>query len=414
MEQHYITKIEGHGTLHLNFDLNQARLNIEEGERLFEGLVLGNDYSHAPWIASRICGVCPTIHSIVATKAIESAFGVLISYESKQLRRLMLCAQTIQSHVLHLFFLALPDYMGLSSGLSIAQTYPSQFRVALELKRISDQILKVVGGRPVHPVTLCVGGFRQYPTRNNLAEIRDRLDEVIDEAHDLVALFDDLAYPSLENPTEYLHLEKSGCYAYYEGLATDTHENSFSAQYYENNIKEEIKSYSTAKFSTYRQKPFLVGALARVNTRHKYLRPKAKKILSHIKNPLPSANPFLNNLAQAIEVLHFTEEAYNIINNLLESTLPQTTKEKITVKEGVGYSIGEAPRGILYYRFKINKEGKVAEANIITPTSQNLSNLEADAQKLMEQTTQHPERDRQQLIEMLIRAYDPCITCSVH
>jgi len=415
MEKQYIAKIEGHGTLHLNFDQDTAHLNIEEGERLFEGLVLNKNYTQAPWIASRICGVCPTIHNLIAIKSLENAFEVAPNYETKQLRRLMLCAQMVQSHVLHLFFLALPDYMGLNSGLSIAKTYPSQFRVALELKRISDQILEIVGGRPVHPVTTVVGGFTHYPKKEDLSQIRNRLDEVMDEAIDLIKLFDGFEYPELELEVPYLHLERGGEYSYYEGLCTDSEDNSFSAVEYEQNIVEIIKLYSTAKFSFYRGSQFIVGALARINTRHQFLRLKAKYELEHLKHSFPGSNPFLNNLAQAVEVLHFLEEAYSLVDDLLELDIDGTaSQQEYCVKESQGWAVGEAPRGLLYYYFKINEKVNISECNIITPTAQNLTALELACQKLMEQTSDQPERERKHLVEMLIRTFDPCITCSVH
>lgn len=415
MESQYITKVEGHGTLHLDFDQNDARLHIEEGERLFEGLVLGKNYNLGPWICSRICGVCPTIHNLIAIKAIEGAFDIVPSYEVKQLRRLMLCAQNIQSHLLHLFFLALPDYMGLNSGLSIAKTYPNQFRLALELKRISDQILQAVGGRPVHPINSQVGGFNILPKRENLSKILNRLAEVTDEAIDIIKIFDQVDYPELEIPMEYLHLERSGEYSYYEGLICDSQENTFSARDYTKNIVEEVKSYSTAKFSNYRNKPFLVGALARINIRNRFLRTRAKYELEHLNHSFPSFNPFLNNLAQAVEILHFIEEADTLVSELLTYDLEKAEiKDTVEVKAGEGWAVGEAPRGLLYYYFKINEQGNITDCDIITPTAQNLTGLELACKQLMKNTEGSPKKERKHLIEMLIRAYDPCITCSVH
>jgi sulfhydrogenase subunit alpha len=412
----YICKIEGHGTLNIQFEECQAPFRVLEGERLFEGFMLGRDHLDAPFITSRICGVCPTVHCLTSICALENALGIRVTPETDMIRKLLLAAQMVQSHALHTFFLALPDYLDVESALEIASKYPIEFRTALNLKRFSDNLITVIGGRAVHPITPQVSGFDRLPSERQLKEILDDAEDLIGGAEATVGLFNNLTYPGLNCPTQYLAAkQRKDEYTIYNAsrIASSMHKD-FDVVDYDKTIKETVKTFSTAKFSTKETRSFTVGAQARLNLNRESVSSRAKKCLAGLSVDFPSDNPFHNNLAQAIEILHFMEEIKELLNQLLEADLENAKTFDYQVKAGYGVGACEAPRGTLYHAYELNEQGIIIKCNIITPTAQNLSNIEDDACRLLEQTRDLADDERKHLLEMLIRAYDPCITCSVH
>ncbi len=419
----YITKIEGHGVLNIRFKECKARLEVTEGERLFEAVLLGQDVTRAPFITSRICGVCPTAHNIVSIKAMENALGIKADEITIEFRKLMLSGQIIFSHLLHLFFLVLPDYYQVSSALEIAEKFPAEYHVALNIKRLSDKLLTVVGGRPIHPTLTTIGGFLKFPEKGDLITLRQDIVDILDEAEDLVKIFSQIKIPQIRRQTEYLVLN-GGDYQLYDGEVISSSGLKFSPQDYKNYIKEKIKNYSTAKFGYLKDDgEFLVGALARLAFyKSDKLNSKAHRLFKKyfVEEFSPKQhNPFNNIFAQAIELLHFLEEASKIIDRLLDLDIPTTSPKIIMpkiLKPTWGIAAIEAPRGILYHAYEIDTSGKILNADIITPTVQNLTSLEEDAETLLRAL----ELDKKEQnacvkeLEMLIRAYDPCITCSVH
>lgn len=419
----YIAKIEGHGVLNIHFKECKARLEVSEGERLFEAVLLGQNASRAPFITSRICGVCPTAHNIASIKAVENALGMKVSPIDIELRNLLLSGQIIFSHLLHLFFLVLPDYYQVPSALDIAKKFPAEYHIALNLKRLSDHLLTVIGGRPIHPTLTTVGGFLKYPQKGDLVTLREEIDEVIDEAEDFVKIFSLIKIPQIERQIKYLAMD-NGKYQLYEGKIVSTAGETFSPLDYKSYIKEKVKDYSTAKFGyLINDEGFLVGALSRL-TIHKSgkLNPQARRLFLeyfHEEFTAVKHNPFNNIYAQAIELMHFLEEAGKIIDRLLSSNIPASApKIEIPKLSRPNWGIGavEAPRGTLYHAYEISPEGKIINADIVTPTVQNLTSVEEDAEALLKSLKL--DHDTQnvcvQQLEMLIRAYDPCITCSVH
>ncbi len=419
----YITKIEGHGVLNIHFKECKARLEVSEGERLFEAVLLGQDASKAPFITSRICGVCPTAHNLASIKAIENGLGIKIAPIDIELRNLMLSGQVVFSHLLHLFFLVLPDYYQVSAALDIAQKYPAEYHIALNLKRLSDHLLTVIGGRPIHPTLTTIGGFLKYPAKGDLITLREDINGVIDEAHDFVKIFSKIQTPKPKRETDYLVMD-SGIYQLYEGNIISTSGQKFSPADYKSHIKEKVKDYSTAKFGYLaNDESFLVGALARLAI-HKSnkLNPKARDLFKElIKEEFSPKkhNPFNNIVAQAIELMHFLEESGKIIDRLLSDNIPTSPTKLIIPKPSQpvwGIAAIEAPRGTLYHAYEISKDSKITNADIVTPTVQNLTSIEDDAETLLK-SLRLDKKDQKicvKELEMLIRAYDPCITCSVH
>lgn len=414
MDKEFIAKIEGHGRLRINWKKNKVDLELFEGERLFEGLMVNRSITEAPWITSRICGVCPIAHNLTSLKAAEAALKIKVSDSVKELRKLMVVAQMIQSHALHLYFLALPDYLNLDSGLEISKKYPKNFKDALTLKEFSDDLAEAVAGRRVHPTTTALGGFHRQPKKTELADLIKKAKNALAAGEKTVKLFLSLKYPQMETPLVFLSLFNGKEYAAYDGdWVVFNQGKKFKIKDYKKFIQEKIKNNSTAKFGYHRGKGLMVGALARLNLQNKFLNPLAKKYF--ISSQFDFKNPYYNNLAQAIEVLHFSEEALKLLEKLSKKTISGIQPANLkfgSVQTGIGAM--EAPRGTLYHELKADKNGFITYANIITPTVQNLTSIEEAAQRVLESTKSLPQKKREQLLEMLVRAYDPCITCSVH
>ena len=414
----YITKIEGHGILNINFKEQQIQLEIQEGERLFEGVLWDQPAIRAPFITSRICGICPTAHNLASLKAVENALGIEPDEVAINFRKLLLANQIIFSHLLHLFFFVLPDYYNVKNSFELARRWPAEFHIVLNLKRISDKILTLVGGRPIHPTKTTLGGFLSYPSKDELVSLRQEIIDVLDEAQDLINIFIELEYPQILRQTEYLCLDNENEYSFYEGNIVSSQDDKFPPEDYRDEITEIIKPYSTAKFGQRRDKRINVGALARISLHHQHLNIVAERYFEKIKNRGFSAkthNPFNNNLAQSIEILHFLEESIKIIDKLLDLSWPNK-QEKINIQNPQKLTWGiaaiEAPRGTLYHAYEIGKNGKIINADILTPTVQNLTSIEKDAEELLKMTGDKKQAIKE--LEMLVRAYDPCITCSVH
>ncbi len=409
----YVNKIEGHGTLYINFKKEKARFEVSEGERLFEGLVLEKSAEKIPFIVSRICGVCPTIHYLTAIKALEKILDIEPSPSTILLRKLMLSAQIIQSHNLHLFFLALPDYLKLKKDESFPQKYPTEFHIALNIKRIADRILTVVGGRSIHPVNPVLGGFSKQITHGQLSDLRFELENTTDDAEYCVDLFSKLEYPELKNPTTYLALSSKDEYEIYNGVIASNKGKSFQPSQYQTKLKEKIIPDSTAKVAYLDGKAVMTGALARINLGTDKLNPKAKAKLAELDIKLDDFNSFDNIPSQAVEILHFIEESIKLIDQL-QKTKIDTEPEPYKLRAGKGVGAAEAPRGTLYHYYETNPKGEIIKADILVPTGQSLSNLEKDTQALLKISKGKTQKEKEKRIESLIRAYDPCLTCSTH
>ncbi len=391
----FIAKIEGHGNLKVDWQKNKVNLVVEEGERLFEGLLINRPAEDAYWVTPRICGVCPIAHNLASLNALEKAANIILPEPIQLLRELMQCAQMIQSHSLHLFFLSLPDYLGIDRGTELKNKNPQAFKKALALKELADNLAIVSAGRNVHPTTPALGGFNKLPTKNELTKILKQLEQTQSIIEWLVNFCTKLDYPKLTVDLELVAIK--------DGKIYSSCGNVVPVDDYKENIQEEIRELSTAKFSQFKGRAVMVGALARL-------------YFEKINYPLDFKNPFHNNLAQAIEIKLYHQKAQKIIEKLLTFYLKQYLKRP-EIKWGSnnkGIGAVEAPRGGLYHEIHINEKGLITYINIITPTVQNLTSIEKTAQALIEQHVEKSQTEKEQLLKMLGRAYDPCITCAVH
>jgi coenzyme F420-reducing hydrogenase alpha subunit len=412
---HYICKIEGHGNLKLNAKSGKAKLEIEEGERLFERLVLEHPFLDAPFITARICGICPTAHTLASILAIEDAFNVKVTPNIVALRKALLAGQIIQSHSLHLFFLALPDYLGVVNAIELHETKPEIYKNAVALKKLGDKIVEVLGGRAVHPTAPTVGGFLSVPSKEGLRKLAEDLEAHLHLGLETVELFSGFDYPSLKRETEYLATRTAGQLTYYGGDTIISNKGlKTPLENYPYAFKEEIRNDSPTKYGTRDGHGFMVGALARLSLDSKHLNPKAAYAYTEIwGKTFPTYNSFHNNVAQAIEIVHLIEEVIFCLREAINDR-NQIYKVPFEIKAGQGIGAVEAPRGTLYHGVKIDDQGFIKLYDIVTPTVQNLVNLEEDADELLKHRGKKKEEELYKEVEMLIRAYDPCITCSVH
>ena len=370
----FIAKIEGHGNLNIDWNKNKVELNVHEGERLFEGMLVGRTAEEMHWITPRICGVCPTAHNIASLTALEDALGIKVNQTTNFLRDLMQCGQMIQSHALHLFFLSLPDYLGIDRGTELAQKNPEAFKNALALKSVSDEIVKAVGGRVVHPTRTTIGGFHKVPLKTVLKKLLKELKKTEKAAEQTLELVAGIKFPELKVNLQLVAQDKNKIIAVSSNNIKGRKESSINN--YKDTIEEELREYSTAKFGKYQGEEMFVGSLARLAVYDNY----------DGKYKVDFENPFHNNLAQAIEILTYHQKAQKIIENLLNTGMDNKVVKpsKTPFLKGIGTT--EAPRGGLYHEVHLDKDGIITYANIITPTVQNLTSIEKSAQALLEQT----------------------------
>lgn len=425
----HLARIEGHagfvGHL-LNGDIKQAKIEITEGVRLIEGILNGRHFSEAPIITARICGICPVIHNLTSIKAIENALGIKVRPEVILLRKLMLAAQIIHSHTLHLFFLSLPDFLNYSLGpnrtegsdLSQIKKYPRQAQAALAIREFGNKIIEIIGGRTIHPITTEVGGFKNYPTKLELERLLKNSTEILLQAIALAYFFKKLKYPDFNRPTNFVSLYNPKEYAFYEGKIKIQNQElkSQNPELFYKRIQE--LQEGIVKKTKYDQHIYMVGALARINNNGKQLNRRAKKIFTNITNTTNFINnTFYNILAQAIEVVHFVEESQKLLKILIKmykKNLVSPMHEAKPRASGIGLAACEAPRGTLYHYYEIDKNGLIKKCNIITPTAQFLNNIEEDLKVWLPRIKRLSKKERDRKIKMLIRAYDPCITCATH
>jgi len=410
----YVTQIEGHGRVY--FDIKDGkvdvRLEIQEGSRLFESLLRGRRADEVPQMSSRICGVCPVPHNLAAVQALENGMGIEVSEQTKMLRRLMISSQMIVSHALHLYVLAAAEYLGVNGVSELYAKFPEAVKRCVRIRRVGNRGIEIVGGRAVHPINSIPGGFAKLPSKKDLKNLAKDFRTVLDDCVETFNLFAGLKYPEFERATEYLAIDDGKHYPAYSGRLVTNRGLNVEAKEYRSHITEVFKPYSTTKFCLIKGHGFHVGAIARVNLFKDRLNPIAKELLESCPLKFPSDNPFHNNLAQALEIVHYAEEAIKIAEEL-SVTLKDEERQRQT-KAGTGVGVVEAPRGTLIHEYTVDENGVVKEANLIIPTGMNTTNIEEDLYTILTANIDKPKEHLKRLAEMLFRAYDPCLSCSTH
>ncbi|KKP80305.1 MAG: hypothetical protein A2271_04480 [Candidatus Moranbacteria bacterium RIFOXYA12_FULL_35_19] len=413
----HIAKMEGHAGFMASVmrgDVKSSKLEVQEGIRLIEGVLIGRHFSDMPVIAQRICGICPVVHNLTAIKSIENAFGIKVSEETEKLREIMELGQIIHSHALHLFFLSLADFFNIDNDLKLTEKYPQETKKAIRIREYGMEIVRAIGGRVIHPLTNEVGGFKKIPDVSELKKLVFSSGEILEDAIDLGKFFKKIILPDFWRKTEYVGLLKSGKYAIYDGDVVSNFGLHIPVSSFENNFHELQKQKEVIKRVEHNEKSYMVGAIARVNLNKNKLRPSAHRYLESLELKFPNYNPFNNILFQMVEVIHVIEESSLLIKQILHSNMENVLTKPYEIKEGVGAAAVEAPRGTLYYHTEIDAKGYVKNVNIITPTAQFLSNLENDIAQYIPSVMKLKNKDRERKLRAFIRAYDPCISCAVH
>jgi len=414
----HITRVEGHGSIRINTrdgQVERVQLAIVEANRFFENLVRGMQPHDVPQTVSRICGICCVGHQLAATKAVEAAQGIEVSGQTVLLRKLINESQFLQSHALHVFFLAVPDFVGAKSVLPLAKSHPEVVRKALSLKKLANDYTTVFGGRALHPMANTLKGWRKLPDPAAMEDILRRLRESLPDILSMVQVVKTLKLPAYERETEYVSLKHPDEYALYDGeVYSSDLKSSVPVDSYREVTNEFTVAHSTSKWSRWHRDSYMVGALARVNNNFDQLHPAAQEVAHELGLKVPCHNPYLNTVAQLVEMVHCTHNSIAMLEQALNGGLRQ---EDIAYQPRAGRGVGatEVPRGILFHEYAFDAEGRCTDANAIIPTSQNINNIEQDMKAFVPQMLPAMEQDELALhMEMLVRAYDPCISCSVH
>ncbi len=416
VDVHHLTRVEGHGNIVVdvkNGELTQCDLEIVETPRFFESMLRGRPYDESSHITSRICGICAVGHATASLRATEKALDVQLTPQTELLRKLNFHGEILDSHILHVYMLVAPDYLGLGSVIPLAKSAPEVVLRALRMKQIAGDLCKIICGRHTHPVAMTVGGFTHFPTHAQLGAIRERLVAARADYEATVELYQTLKIPSFARDTEYIALRKEDEYCFIDGVIASTDGGQWPIEDYRKVTNETIVAHSSAKHARNQRDSYMVGALARFNVNFDRLHPRAKSAAAALNLKPKAINPYLNAVAQVVEIVHCIEDAILLIDQLLARGVKFEEPAKPNRMSGEGVGATDVPRGTLFHNYVI-EDGKVVGANCIIPTGQNLANIELDMRALVPTLLDRPQNDIKLALEMLVRAYDPCISCSTH
>lgn len=417
---HHLTRVEGHGNIVVDMrdgKLVRAELEIVEAMRYFEAMLKGRSFHEAAIITSRICGICALGHQMTSLKATEEALGLEISKQTLLLRKLLVNGATLQSNILHVYFLVAPDLLGAPSVFPLISTHKEVILRALRMKRLANDIGDIVSGRAVHPITPVPGGFTRIPTVGELKEIKRKLiEEGLPDVKKTVETIKSLAggIPDFTRETEYISLKHPDEYALYEGDIYSSDTGLKDVHDYLEMTNEFVVPHSTSKHAKHNRTSFMVGALARWNNNHEQMTELSLAAAEQLGLTPKTYNPYFNTVAQVVECAYCIEDSIKIIDQLLADGLKDEKPNQTPTKYGRGVASTEVPRGILYHEYEYDRRGNIVSANCVIPTGQNLANIDDDMKKLVPEIIEKPKEEIVKHLEMLVRAYDPCISCSVH
>jgi coenzyme F420-reducing hydrogenase alpha subunit len=414
----HIARVEGHGNIKIGIEdgkLTECTWEVVETPRFFEVMFRGLSIDMAPLLAARVCGICSISHALASARAAERALNIEVPETAQKVRLLAKHAETLQSHTLHLFFLVAPDLLGVGSVLPLIDTHPHVIDMATQLRGFANRACDLLAGRTSHPMVIKVGGLTQVPRKSQLRSLSNDLNGIIPALWKTLELFRSLPMPDFERETEFVSLRGEGHYPFLGGNLVSSDGVRLPEDEYQAMTNEYLVDTSTSKFCKLSRESFAVGALARFNNNYDDLRPEAKEAAAELTLKTGAHNPFFHNLAQLVECFHVVYESKEMIANLIDTDASEyMAPYEVGECEGVGAI--EAPRGILYHALKIDNDGKIARADCVIPTGQNHANIQHDLQKLVPELAARgmDEGEISKHAQMLVRAYDPCISCSVH
>jgi coenzyme F420-reducing hydrogenase alpha subunit len=415
----HVTRVEGHGNIVVRArdgTIEKSEWQVPEAPRFFEAMVRGRSFEDIQTIVSRICGICSVTHSFAAIKAIEDAMEIQVSEQTNLLRLLTHYGEQLESHALHVGYLVAPDLLGQKSVVPLASTHLDVVKTVIDIHRVGNLMMEKTAGRKTHPVRLIPGGYSMLPTEDDLLELKRELEETVPRLKTLAQVVADLAggFPAFERSTEYVALVNPPTYPFYYGEigSTDISER-VPVREFERVVNEYVHPQSTAKWCKWHRHSYAVGALARFNLNADYLQPLAAATATSLGLKKGACNPFLNNVAQVVESVQVVERSLQLIDVILSAGITYE-RPKIQPKAGVGVGAVEAPRGILFHKYEFDEKGTCVRANLCIPTNQNHANIQDDFDAFVPQIINKEQDEIRLLMEMLVRSYDPCISCSTH
>lgn len=412
----YLARVEGEGALYIKTKdqkVEDVKLKIFEPPRFFEALLKGREMGEAPDITARICGICPVAYQMSAVGSIENALGIKVPDYIHQLRRLMYCGEWIESHTLHVYMLHAPDFLGFLDAIEMSKNNQEVLKRGLRLKKAGNEIIRILGGREMHPINVKVGGFYKLPLKTQFVELAEKLKQARDDAQETVKWVSRFNFPELERPYECVALFHPEEYPMTAGRIVSSSGLNIGVEEYDQHFEENQVPYSNALQSTIKNRgSYLVGPMARYNLNHKKLSSIVQEAIRDIGFGEVCLNPFKSIVIRSLEILYACDEALRIIKAYDWEKMPASIH--VGKKAAVGYGATEAPRGLLYHRYVLNEKGLIENAKIVPPTSQNQKTIEEDLRDFVNQNIAMPDPELIWKCEQAIRNYDPCISCSAH
>jgi len=412
----YLARVEGEGGMLVKMrggTVTDVKLRIYEPPRFFEAFLRGRPLTEAPAITARICGLCPVAYQMSSCLAMESIAGAEVGGQLRALRRLLYCGEWIESHTLHVYMLHAPDFLGLASAVELAQTSPELVERALRLKKIGNDVMRVVGGREVHPINVRVGGWYSVPSKAQLQALVPDLEWALEASRATVRLVAGLQFPSFEQDVELVALDADGEYPIDRGSRLISSRGlDFPIEEFYDRVEELHVEHSNALHAVLRGRgAYLVGPCARHALHGHLLSPQAREAAAEVGLEPVVRNPFRSIVVRAVEVVHACEEALRLIAAYEPPAEPAVA---VAPRAGIGHGASEAPRGVLYHRYRLADDGSIVDAKIVPPTSQNQRSIEDDLFAFVTENAGLPDDELRHRCEQAIRNYDPCISCATH
>ena len=410
-----LARVEGEGAMQVTIEdgrVADVKLRIYEPPRFFEAFLRGRGFAEATDITARICGICPVAYQMSAAQAMEQVCGVRVDGQLRALRRILYCGEWIESHALHVFMLHLPDFLRYDGALELARDRPDTVARALELKKIGNEVMTLIGGREIHPINVRVGGWYRVPRKRELAPLRERLERARELALETTRLTATLDFPEYTQDYELVALAGPDEYPIDRGRIVSNRGLDIAVDEYDEHFVEEHVPWSNALHSSLRERgSYLCGPMARFALSHDRLSPVAREAAHEAGLSPDERNPFRSIVVRSVELVYAADEALRLVDAYEEPDAPAV---EIEPRAGTGYGCTEAPRGILYHRYRLDDEGTILDAKIVPPTSQNQRVIEEDLRGVVERSLHIPDEELSHLCEQTIRNYDPCISCATH
>jgi len=411
----FLARVEGEGSLFVKIKgqrVTEVQLKVFEPPRFFEALLRGRKASETPDITARICGICPVAYQMSACHAIEDAFGIVVNGPLRALRRLLYCGEWIESHALHVYMLHAPDFLGYEDSIRLAKDHPDEVKRGLKLKKTGNDIVNLLGGREIHPINVCVGGFYRVPAKREFQALAEKLKWARDAAIETVRWVAAFTFPPFEGDYEFVALRHEREYPFNEGRIVSNKGLDIGVREYDQHFEEEHVAHSNSLHSRLKARgAYFVGPLARYNLNFDKLSPLAQQAARAAGIGAICRNPFRSIIVRSVELVQACDEALRIIQNFEEPERPAVEFEP---RAGTGYGCTEAPRGMLFHRYRLDDRGIVLDAKIVPPTSQNQKTIEADLLRFVSANIDMQRDKLQWQCEQAIRNYDPCISCATH